>query len=345
LPPSRVPFAVGVLTAAGTVASGVMFVASGVIIDHYSWKAGFLFKVVLAAIALAAVLTFIPVSTPAPQAKIKWLHGILFAPALAALLVAVQQVHDWGLMDLRLWALIAFGFGLMAFWARHETRSEYPLINLRVLRNPQIRLANIAIIVLVLGGVQIGQLFTLMFQQPLWTRAGFGLSATRSGSMHLMLDLVAVIAAPWSGKIAAKYGARRSVLIGFAILALAWGSLAVSQPPLASTVSIGALALGGFSVAYCGLYNLIIESTPEERTSEATGFTFALFNAFFAVGAQILFALLRTSRVANPLDMLDFPSRRAFSLTFGYVALTCIIGMAIALRLPKHKPLGQMGAF
>jgi MFS family permease len=163
--------------------------------------------------------------------------------------------------------------------------------------------------------------------------------------MHLLLDLVAFIAAPWSGKIAARHGARRSALIGFAIIALSWGSLVFVHPSLAPTVSIAAVTLAGYSITACGLYNLIFESTPTRRTSEATGFTYILFTAFFAVGAQVIFALLRTSRIVEPLhSSADFPSQAAFSLSFAYIALTGLMGIGVALRLPNRQPLKFMEA-
>lgn len=246
---------------------------------------------------------------------------------------------------MRLLCLFAAGLVLMVVWARHELRATHPFVDLRVLRDPQIRLANIGIILLVLGGVQIGQIFTLLFQQPAWTGVGYGLDATHSGSMHLLLDRVSVIAAPWSGKIAARHGGRRSALIGFAIIALSWGSLVFVHLPLALTVLIAAVTLAGYSITACGLYNLIIELTPAHRTSEATGFTYVLFTAFFAVGAQIIFTLLRAGRIVEPLSGIgDFPSQAAFTLSFGYIALTGLVGVGVALRLPNHQPLKVMGA-
>jgi hypothetical protein len=105
------------------------------------------------------------------------------------------------------------------------------------------------------------------------------------------------------------------------------------------------VTLAGYSITACGLYNLIIESTPTQRTSEATGFTYVLFTAFFAVGAQIIFALLRTSRIVEPLHGIgDFPSQAAFSLSFGYIALTGLVGVGVALRLPNRQPLKLMEA-
>jgi hypothetical protein len=81
------------------------------------------------------------------------------------------------------------------------------------------------------------------------------------------------------------------------------------------------------------------------RTSEATGFTYILFTAFFAVGAQVIFALLRASRIVEPLHgSADFPSQAAFSLSFAYIALTGLMGIGVALRLPNRQPLKFMEA-
>jgi hypothetical protein len=262
--------------------------------------------------------------------------GILFAPALAAILVGVQLLPAWGLADFRVWAVFAGGALLLAVWARLQLRDPQPLIGLRILANRQIALANVCFVVVVLGAIQIGQILSMFFQQPLWTGTGLGLSATGSGLMHLVLDAVSIIAAPWSGKIAARYGGRRAALIGFGIIFVAWGWLALWHGDRGITLAGAALALSGYAVTAAALYNLILESTPAERTGEATGLTYILFTAFFAVGAQIVFALLGTSRVANAAHgALDFPSDAAFTLGFGYIAATGVLGFLLATRLPR----------
>ena len=177
LAPERVPIAVGVLTSAGTVAAGIVFVVSGVVIDRFSWQAGFLLKVALAGIALIALYVWVPPSKSQPDSRrqgqpVNLWKGILFAPALAALLVGVQQLRAWGLADIRLWALFAGGALLLALWARIQLREMQPLIGLRILANRQIALANVCFVVVVLGTIQIGQILSMFFQQPLWTGTG-----------------------------------------------------------------------------------------------------------------------------------------------------------------------------
>jgi MFS family permease len=336
LAPERVPVAVGVLTSAGTVAAGIVFVVSGVVIDRFSWQAGFLLKVGLAIITLLALYLWVPPSKPKPGPPVNLSKGILFAPALAAILVGVQLLPVWGLADFRLWAMFAGGALLLAVWARLQLHDPQPLIGLRILANRQIALANVCFVVVVLGAIQIGQILSMFFQQPLWTGTGLGLTATGSGLMHLVLDAVSIIAAPWSGKIAARYGGRRAALIGFGIIFVAWGWLALWHGDRGITLAGAALALSGYAVTAAALYNLILESTPAERTGEATGLTYILFTAFFAVGAQIVFALLGTSRVANAAHgTLDFPSDAAFTLGFGYIAATGVLGFLLATLLPR----------
>jgi MFS family permease len=155
--------------------------------------------------------------------------------------------------------------------------------------------------------------------------------------MHLALDAVSIVAAPWSGRIAARHGARTSALVGFALIAAAWTFLAVWHGDRGITLAGAALALSGYAVAMTGLYNLIIESTPPERTGESTGMTYVFFTAFFAVGAQIVFALLQSGRVADPANSgVGFPSDGAYVLGFVYIAATGVLGFLLATQLPRR---------
>ena len=342
LPAERVPVAIGVLTSAGTVCAGLVFVGSGIVIDHFSWQSGFLLKAVLAAISLVALFAFVPASQPRPGPKVDLLVGVLFAPALAALLVGVQLTRTWGGADPRLWGLFALGALSLALWARHQLGQAQPLLGLRLLANRQIAFANTCVIVIVLGSIQVGQVLSLFFQQPRWTGTGLGLSATGSGLMHLALDAVSIVAAPLSGVIAARQGARRSALLGFILIVVAWSWLALWHSNLVVTLGGAALALAGYAVGMTGLYNLIIESTPPERTGEAVGLTYVLFTAFFAVGAQIAFTLLSVDQVTSAAHGgASFPSNGAYVLTFGYIAATGIVGFLLALRLPR-RPSGKL---
>jgi MFS family permease len=138
----EIPSAVGMIGAAGIVSAGLIYICAGLVIDHYSWQGGFWFKVALCVITLAAVRFWVPKSQPKPSTRIDFVRGLAFAPALCAILFAVQQIHTWGLRDPRLWGLLAAGFIVLWFWARHQRRVPNPLINIGSLTKRQVILAN-----------------------------------------------------------------------------------------------------------------------------------------------------------------------------------------------------------
>lgn len=339
----QLAFAVGIIVAGGMIGAGVVYLLSGIVIDHYSWQGGFWFKVALAAAAFTLVLVWIPDSRPRPGPPIHLARGLLFAPGLCAILIAVQKLGTWGLADWRIWGLTIGGILVLATWGRDQWRQENPLINVRSLTHRPILVANLCMVFLALGGLQLGQVFSLFFQQPSWTNTGLGLSATTAGAIMLMLTLTALLGGPWSGRIAKQKGARNALLTGMAVIATAWGSLMLWHHRTAFVIGFAILCSLGLSIAQAGIYNLIVEATPRERTAEATGLTYVFLACFFAVGAQNLFAILGSNTVTDVAHgAQSFPSDVAFGMSFGYVSLMAVTAFLIALAVPrKDAPVKQ----
>ena len=333
----EIPSAVGMIGAAGIVSAGLIYICAGLVIDHYSWQGGFWFKVALCLITFATVRFWVPKSQPRPATRIDFVRGLAFAPALCAILFAVQQIHAWGLRDARLWGLLAAGFIVLWFWARHQRRVSNPLINIGSLTKRQVILANACMMCVAVGAMQLGQVFSLLFQQPAWTRVGFGLTATQAGLLLFTTNVVGLVASPWSGRVAARHDARRATLIGMAVLVLAWGSLIVLHRSMALFVPGAMLCAFGLAFANTAVYNLIIEATPAERTGEATGLLYVFFSCFFAVGAQAVFTILQGASVSE--GGASFPADQSYVAVFGYVAASALTGWVIANALPRrHGP-------
>ncbi|EEA01634.1 major facilitator superfamily MFS_1 [Burkholderia sp. H160] len=334
LPPARLPAAVGLISAAGMVSAGLIYICAGVVVDHYSWQAGFWFKVALCVVAVIAVRVWAPPSPQRPGVRIDYIRGLAFAPALCAILFAVQQIRTWGLDDPRLWGLIVGGMIGLGLWARHQHEARHPLINVRLLKTREVVLANACMAFLAAGAMQLGQVFSLLAQQPAGTHAGFGLSATAAGLLMFSINIVALIASPWSGRVASRYKARRAALIGMGILAFAWASLVVLHRNLLLFVPGAVMCSFGLAFASTSLYNQIVEATPAPQTGEATGMLYVFFSCFFAVGAQAVFALLRGAAAGH--DGASFPADSGYVSVFVYIACSSIAGLLIASMLPKR---------
>jgi MFS family permease len=335
VPPSRLPAAVGVISAAGMVSAGLIYICAGIVVDRYSWQGGFWFKVALCAVAVVAVRVWTPPSPQRPGARIDYVRGLAFTPALCAILFAVQKIGVWGLGDLRVWGLFVAGIVVLALWARHQHGVRHPLINVRLLKTRHIVLANVCMAFLAAGAMQLGQVFSLLAQQPAGTHTGFGLSATAAGLLMFSINIVAMVASPWSGRIAARYDARSAALTGMAVLACAWASLIVLHQSLLLFVPGAILCSFGLAFASTALYNQIVEATPAHQTGEATGMLYVVFSCFFAVGAQAVFALLRGASAGQ--GSASFPADSGYVSVFAYIACSSIAGLLIAYTLPKRR--------
>lgn len=335
LPPSKVPAAVGVISAAGMVSAGLIYIGAGIVVDRYSWQGGFWLKVALCVLALAAVRLWTPSSPPRPGARIDYLRGLAFAPALCAILFAVQQVRVWGAGDARLWGLVGAGMVVLVLWARHQHQARHPLINVRLLKTREIVLANACMAFVAAGAMQLGQVFSLLAQQPARTHAGFGLSATAAGFLMFSVNIVALIASPLSGRVAARYKARSAALIGMTLLVVSWASLILLHRSLALFIPGAVLCSFGLAFASTALYNQIVEATAAHQTGEATGMLYVFFSCFFAVGAQAVFALLGSVSAKHGDGALAAES--GYVSVFAYIACSSIAGLLIAYTLPKSS--------
>ena len=335
LPPVKVPAAVGVISAAGMVSAGLIYIGAGVVVDRYSWQGGFWFKVALCVAAMAAVRLWTPPSPQRPGARIDYLRGLAFAPALCAILFAVQQVRAWGVGDARLLGLVGAGMLVLVLWARHQHQVRHPLINVRLLKTREVVLANACMAFLAAGAMQLGQVFSLLAQHPAGTHAGFGLSATAAGVLMFSVNIVALIGSPLSGRVAARYRARSAALIGMAILVVAWASLITLHRSLTLFVPGAVLCSFGLAFASTALYNQIVETTPAHQTGEATGMLYVVFSCFFAVGAQAVFALLSSTSARHGGGALAAQS--GYVSVFAYIACSSIAGLLIAYTLPKRS--------
>ncbi|MFP3563065.1 MFS transporter [Paraburkholderia sp. SIMBA_030] len=339
LPARQIPSAVGLITAAGMVSAGLVYICAGIVIDRYSWQGGFWLKVVLCVMTIAAVRLCVPKSHRRSGTRIDFVRGLAFAPALCALLFAVQQIHAWGLRDAHTGGLLAAGVVTLWLWSRHQRNAAEPLINIRLLAKRQVILANACMMCIAIGAMQLGQVFSLLLQQPVWTRAGFGLTATQAGLLMFTINIGATLASPWSGRVAARYAARQAALIGMSMLVLTWASLILLHRSMLLFVPGAMLCSFGLAFAQTAVYNLIIEATPAEQTGEATGLLYVFFSCFFAVGAQAVFTLLQGASVSD--GGASFPAAQSYIAVFGYVAGSALAGLVIAYALPKQRDPGH----
>jgi len=336
-PARRLAFGVGLLGATYALGSGFGVMLGGVIVDRSHWQYIFVVSAALAAVAFVAVLAAVPTSKRAPRhGPLDVVGGLLFVPAVALLLLGLTRLRYWNEPATSL--LIAAGAVLLAVWVRHELHHPDPLIDVRMLRNRQIALANLMITLTAFGPLMENIVMFPLMQQPAWTLVGLGASATLAGMVKIPSNIVSAGATTWAGHLCGRYGARDVVLAGAIISAIGWCLVTVWHGSFWFVSLLIELALSpGVTIVFSQVPNLILEAAPADRSSEATGLSQVIRSLGMAVGSQLVAVLLSSSMVTDPATgRAAYPSEAAYTLTLTVISGFSILAAIVAWMVPRR---------
>lgn len=344
--PERAPFFVGCLAGAYAFAAAMGYIVAGYLTDIGSWRSIFWFTVIYGGVILPLLsLLVAEFKSPLGAKNLDIAGGLLFMPAIGSLLYGIVLVARSGWRSADTLSYLSVGAALLACWFRHEARHDDPLIDVRLLREPKIAMGNVCMVLMAMGGSQVGLISMMILQQPPATGVGLGLTATLAGILKLPANVTTAASAALAGWIAGKYGAHRAVLQGAAIGTLAWGFLLFFHDTawlVVLAIVVAALSIGMLLAA---LPNMILEASPLARSSETTGLAAVLRGIGITLGAQILTTFLAGSRVKLPGSEASFASEDAYRLCFGYIASTLAAIVVLCLfvtpqRLKRSSSLG-----
>ncbi|HEX8678191.1 MAG TPA: DHA2 family efflux MFS transporter permease subunit, partial [Segetibacter sp.] len=171
----------------------------GYITDHFSWPYIFYINIPIGVIATLLTLQFVrsPKYGEKSAAKdVDWLGIALLAIAVGSLQYVLErgQDDDW----FESIAIVAFSvtavFGLFFFIWR-ELSFRNPIVELRVLRNGNLRVGTILSFILGFG------LYGSTFIIPLYTQATLGWTATQSGMLMIPAALTTAFMMPIIGQL------------------------------------------------------------------------------------------------------------------------------------------------
>lgn len=181
----------------------------GFIIDNFSWPYIFYINIPLGIIAVLLTLEFVrsPKYAEKSAAKdIDWLGIGLLATFVGSLQYILEKGHDddWFSSNLIVTLSVVAIFGLFFFIWR-ELTFRNPIVNLRVLKNGNLRVGTILSFIMGFG------LYGSTFIIPLYTQAGLGWTATQAGILMVPSALTTAIFMPVIGKLL-QGGAKKQLL-------------------------------------------------------------------------------------------------------------------------------------
>jgi EmrB/QacA subfamily drug resistance transporter len=283
--------AMGVYAAMSVAGGAVGLIAGGLLTTYASWR-WVLFVNVPIGLAAAVAAPRVLGESPRQRGRFDLPGAITGTGGLAALVYGLSNaatspdgVSHWG--DAKVVASLAASVVLLAAFAVIETRSQRPLLPVRLLADRNRTGANL--IMLCVGTAIFGMFFFLtVFMQAVW-----GYSALKTGLAYLPLTAAILVASGAAAQLVPRVGARPLLLAGSP--AVAGGLYWLSR--LSEHSSYVGAVLGPMLVTAAGLGLLFVPLTlvAMSRVADSeSGVAASLRNTGQQVGGSIGLAVLGT---------------------------------------------------
>lgn len=340
-PPRRVPVLVSLATGTALLGGALGGVVAGHLLDAGNWRLIFLASGLLGVTALLAAFG-LPRAVVArvKHGRFDILGAVLLAPGVASLLYGIETGSSDGLTPAVAGYLVA-GIAVLAFWVFWELHTSNPIFHLRMFRDRTLVLILITTSLIGLGTFgALALIQPILMQSPRLLSVGLGLTPGTAGNYQLVVGLVGFLLSPLGGRIAGKFGAKTTLLIGIVLAVVGVGgfAIAVHNLPLAITATFFTGLGTGFILV--GVPNMIIEAVPPQNTGEAVGIVYEIGRTLFsAVGTAVTGVILASSVVPKT----TLPTLTAWHAVVGFIAITAILGFVVALFVRKAIPMDQRG--
>ncbi|MGH7727280.1 MAG: DHA2 family efflux MFS transporter permease subunit [Vulcanimicrobiaceae bacterium] len=284
--PARRGRALGVQGAAQAVGLAFGPALGGLLIQTLGWRWIFWINVPAGLLGMFLGWFVLPrtAGLAADARGFDWKGALLLAPGLAALLLALSELPNWG-GSARFFGVAALGIACLAGFVVHERRAGAPLVDLSLFASRGFRAGNLA------GLISYALLFGVFLIAPYALERGYRETPLAAGLRLTVIPLALAVAAPFAGALSDRFGARRLTVGGMLLAAAALGALALSLDGRTATLAILTAAFAAFGIgqgAFTAPNNsAIMGSAPPGRLGAAGG----VLNVMRALGTSLGVAL------------------------------------------------------
>lgn len=325
-PADRRAHAVALLSAVGALAAGIGPSLGGFLVSADSWRLVFLVNLPVGIVAYALSRRMLVESRQPGRRRLPDLPGALvFALAIASLVLGVVQGEDWGWTSAPILACYAAAAALLAVFARRCARHRSPIVDLTLFRSRTFAVANSATI-LAAAGFYGYTLVNVLFLVNVWKYSilDAGLAITPG-------PLVAAAVAGPTSRLADRIGHRWVLVAGGLIWAGAvyWFVSRVGiVPDFSGEWLPGMLMLGvGAGTLFPNLSGAAVASAPGDSFATATGLNSVARQVGAALGVAGVVAIVG---MPGPLEAAD-----AFDNAWTFSALLLAIAGAVSLGVGR----------
>jgi EmrB/QacA subfamily drug resistance transporter len=328
LPDEKAGLAGGIIIGAAGLGNALGPLIGGVLTDALSWRWIFFLNVPVSAFAALVTYRLVKVTEPAAsERRIDYAGVTALSVGLVSLLVALDQIDDWGFGDPRVVGLLALAAVLIAAFLPIERRAgEHALVPRTVMANESFRASCLAILLM------SATFFAALLYLPQFMQHQLGYSPLKAGLGMLPFLATFALVSFVAGPLYEKLGAKVLAAGGAACIAVAplIFSLVGSSSGYGSLVA-GMIVLGiGIGSFYPAATTAGVTSVDEAHTSLAGGIVYMFQIAGGSIGLGL------TTAVFSAQSSFVDGVQAAFRLD----AALSLVGFLIALFFVGGRLLG-----
>jgi EmrB/QacA subfamily drug resistance transporter len=332
-PRGRVAGGIGLMSALLGVGGGAGVVLAGPIVDNLSFH--YLFWLPLIPIVVATVLiqVFVPESPVRVPGRVNWVGAAMMSLGLAAVLVAVSETATWHWLSAKTIGVIAVGLALLALWVRSESRSDHPLVDMRMMKIRGVWTTNTVALLLGFGMYSSFILLPQYVETPTRAGYGFGASVTQAGLFMVPSTLAMLVVGSQTGRLEKLFGSKPPLLAGGLFTLVSFLILAFSRSDRWEIYLAAALLGTGIGLAFAAMANLIIENVGPEQTGVATGMNTVTRTVGGGFGGAATASIL-----AGSIHTRNYPTAHGYTIAFLTCAIALGIGVVAGIWIPRRRP-------
>lgn len=325
----------GALMAAGFTSGAIL---GGLLTDLLSWRWAFLINVPVAAAVLILAPLVLAESRPTQKVRLDVPGAITVTLGLLALVFGLTHAAESAWTDPTTLGSFAAAIILLAAFVAVERRSAHPLVPLAILRRSTMAWGNIA------GALAFVTETSLVFLLTLYLQQVLGYTPLGAGLAFGVLGLGTVLGGVLGPKVIGRWGAKRAIVYGFVVQALATASLVMlSSHPAAIVLLLTATFIGGVAnlVVIVGFMVTATTGLPNEESGLATGLATMSQQIGITMGIPVMSAIFTAQLVAlGSTDAAAVLSGVTVAICAN-AALCLATGLAVALCLRAPAATGS----
>jgi MFS family permease len=289
---ARAGRAIATLSVSTAIGAGLGYPVTGLITQEFDYRVAYWFGFVVVVSALVCALLVLPARSDVTPARFDLGGAVALSLAVVGVSVLLSEGGTWGWSSLGAVAIAVVCLALVAGWVRHEIRIDYPLVDLRHLRNRSVLTADIAGFLMSLSMYLIIPIVVEFIQVPVSRGYGFGASVIVSGLVLVPLAAGTFLASRLLVVYERRFGVRSMIPLGALVFVAGSTFFAVEHGSLWEAFVTTGIAGLGIGFTFAAMPGFIIRSVPHGETGSATGFYQVLRNIGLSVGSATGAAVL-----------------------------------------------------